>query len=543
MYRDRDFNLAQELPPASEDLIQDLGLAILFDAMADGDAFLLAVAKRAVLSSLSGIPTVLYRQEILSDCLANPRVVRDLYNLAVETIERERKTYWHVSSNNPGFLLHTSINVLHMLVEALRQLRKAAEAHAGKFRSDGFTTLFAMLQRELDEAYLGVVEAHLARLKFRRGVLISGRLGKGNAGGGYLLRRPNEDDRHWARRVFTKRPPAYTFHVHPRDENGGRALGELTNRGINFVANAVAQSSDHILSFFQMVRVELAFYVGCLNLHQKLSAKAEPTCFPVPAPCAERRYAVHNLYDICLALSLNRRVVTNNVAADGKDLLMITGANQGGKSTFLRSVGLAQLMMQCGMFVPARSFSANLCTGIFTHFKREEDATMRRGKLEEELQRASDIVDHLAPDCMTLFNESFQSTNEREGSEIGRQIVDALRESRVKVFFVTHMYDLARTLYEQRSANAAFLRADRREDGTRTFKIVAGAPLATSHGKDVFDEVFRAQAANLPCRGKEPHGSSRDVHRLEPHRQHATGSDVAKAANGNRDRERPLATS
>jgi DNA mismatch repair ATPase MutS len=64
---------------------------------------------------------------------------------------------------------------------------------------------------------------------------------------------------------------------------------------------------------------------------------------------------------------------------------------------------------------------------------------MQRGKLEEELQRVSDIADHLSPDCMTLFNESFQSTNEREGSEIGRQILRALLESRVKVFFVTHM--------------------------------------------------------------------------------------------------------
>ena len=68
---------------------------------------------------------------------------------------------------------------------------------------------------------------------------------------------------------------------------------------------------------------------------------------------------------------------------------MITGANQGGKSTFLRSVGVAQLMMQTGMFVAAQAFSADVRDHVFTHFKREEDAAMESGKLDEELARMS----------------------------------------------------------------------------------------------------------------------------------------------------------
>jgi DNA mismatch repair ATPase MutS len=173
------------------------------------------------------------------------------------------------------------------------------------------------------------------------------------------------------------------------------------------------------LSFFRMLRTELAFYVGCLNLYEKLSAKSEPTCFPVPSPCGERQYAVGSLYDVCLALKLGHRVVGNDCDGDGKELFVITGANQGGKSTFLRSVGLSQLMMQCGMFVPAQSYCADLCTGLFTHYKREEDATMESGKFEEELRRVSAIVEHLSPDSMVLFNESFQSTNEREAPRSG----------------------------------------------------------------------------------------------------------------------------
>ena len=242
-----------------------------------------------------------------------------------------------------------------------------------------------------------------------------------------------------------------------------------------------------------MVQTELAFYVGCLNLSERLEAKGEPLCFPHAVAADQRIHAFEGLYDVCLSLSMDGRVVGNDFDASGKDLLMITGPNQGGKTTFLRSIGLAQLMMQAGMLVPARSFAANLSRRVETHFKREEDASMTSGKLDEELGRMSAIIDRLQPDGMALFNESFQSTNEREGSSIARTIVLALLEHRVKVFFVTHLYDLARRLYERGDTHMAFLRAERREDGTRTFRVVEGRPLSTSHGEDVYREVFQEE--------------------------------------------------
>jgi len=184
--------------------------------------------------------------------------------------------------------------------------------------------------------------------------------------------------------------------------------------------------------------------------------------------------------------------VGNDVNADNKDLFVITGANQGGKSVFLRSIGLAQLMMQCGMFVPAESFCANVCGALFTHYKREEDSAMKSGKLDEELSRMSEIVDSLTSNSMLLFNESFAATNEREGSEIARQITSALLEKRIKILFVTHLYELAHGFYDRKMTNAIFLRAERHADGTRTFRLIEGEPLQTSYGQDVYNGIFGA---------------------------------------------------
>jgi hypothetical protein len=172
-----------------------------------------------------------------------------------------------------------------------------------------------------------------------------------------------------------------------------------------------------------------------------------PLCLPAPSPTDDADLAAEALRDPSLILRLNHLVVGNNLDAAGKSLVVITGANLGGKSTFLRAIGLALLMMQSGMFVTATHFQAGVSSGLFTHYRREEDTTMTSGKLDEELSRMSDIVDHLRPGSTVLLNESFAATNEREGSQITRQIVHALTESGVRVLLVTHLYDLAQGMH------------------------------------------------------------------------------------------------
>jgi DNA mismatch repair ATPase MutS len=284
----------------------------------------------------------------------------------------------------------------------------------------------------------------------------------------------------------------YSFDIADRDERGFRALSELRDRGLDLAANVVAQSTDHLLSFFTMLRTELAFYIGCLHLQERLTTNGEPTCLPVPVGPGRCMLSARELYDVCLSLHVDRGVVGNDVSADGKSLVMITGANQGGKSTFLRSVGLAQLMMQAGMFVPAEFFRANVCDGIFTHFKREEDASMKSGKLDEELSRMSSIADEITPNGLLLCNESFAATNEREGSEVARQVIRAMTDAGIKVLFVTHLFDLADGFYREDLETALFLRAERLPDGARTFRLVPGEPLPTSYGEDSYCRIFGA---------------------------------------------------
>jgi len=497
MYIDRDFDQGGDVSPSAAGLTQDLELDTLFGAMAVGDKFLLEVVKKAVLTSLDGPEAILYRQHILADCLERSAIVREMYAIAVEAIEREKKVWsW---GQYPEGMLHRSVDVIKQFMDLLKRLRHIADAHDAEFRSEGFTTLFRMLAKELDDEYLGSVEDHLRRLEFRDGILMSAGLDDGNKGTHYVLRKPSDTKQGWMERLqawgeqlLLRDRPVYEVQIADRDESGFRMLSELRGRGIGLVAGAPGQSTDHLLSFFRMLRSELGFYVGCLNLRDRLAKKGEPICFPEPFAAGKAILSGRGLYDLCLSLSVKERVVGNDVSADDKLLIMITGANRGGKSTFLRGVGLSQLMMQCGMYVPAESFRANVCDGIFTHYKREEDSSMKSGKLDEELSRMSSIVDNMTPNSIVLLNESFASTNEREGSEIARQIVRALLETGIKVIYVTHLFDLAQGFYLAKMDAALFLRAERLADGRRTFRLVEDEPLPTSYGEDLYRRIFGA---------------------------------------------------
>ena len=492
LHPERDVDLQPQLPWQISALTNDdLELGRLYDAMAAGDTFLLETAKKVIPLTVTDPDVILYRQQVLADCLANRTVVQQMYAIAsaVDGVELRHKVFLGgLNSRDPQLILRRSVRVLELLTATLRQLRSLTDEYADQFRSTGCRQLFAMLAEQLSDDYLARVDDYLSEFHLPRGVLLSARLGSGNKGERHVLHQPPR--RSWWTRLTGNQNDGRGFVVDEGDLTSAQALASLAGRAINDVANTLTQSADHFQSFFGRLRMELGFYLGCLNLRDELTKRQVPTCFPVPAPIGTPRFQCRGLRDVGLCLTTSKKITGNDVDADGKTLILITGANEGGKSTFLRGVGAAQLMMQAGMFVAAETFDANVRDGVFTHFNREEDATLTRGKLEEELARMSAIVEHIGSTSMLLCNESFASTNEVEGSRIARGVVHAMVESGIRVFFVTHLYDLAHSLYARHDPAHLFLRAERRPDGVRTFRLTAGKPEPTSYGEDSFRRIF-----------------------------------------------------
>ncbi len=481
IFPDRNYDPGQPLCADHETLEKDLGINFILETMADEDELIASVCRGLIFSPLRDTEVLAWRQEALLDAMEHPSVVRELYGICVEAEELRRKSWNWLDSSYISGTFSAALSYLAIYLGKLAKLKSIAQDCSGLFKSRAFSGFFRELETELSDEYLKEASEALLSLRNVGNLQIRARLGSFLQGVDYMLCRP-------VKQKFSLRNyfgPVYR--IRGDDHSAQEDLTQRQNRSINELTNALAQAAEHLLAYFNMLRAELSFYAGCLNLRGALSARGMPVCIPEILPPGARNRSAKGLYDGSVALTKGS-ADGNDLTLDGIDLCLISGANQGGKSTFLRSVGQHQLMGQCGMFVFAEAAAVPLRSGVFTHFKKEEDDKLESGKLDEELARMSRIADMLEPDSLILFNESFAATNEREGSEISRQITNALVSGGMEIFAVSHMMDFVNTYLK--TPRCAFLQAERLEDGTRTHRILPGIPTQTAYGMDIYREVF-----------------------------------------------------
>lgn len=477
----------QRVPVArnGDAVAEDLGLADLYTAMAAGDDFIAEVAKAVVPVSLTDPDIIRYRQQVLADFCADPALLHELYAVATEATTVRRWTVMALQS-------------LEGLVGLLRRLRQICEKHpAGT--SAGLRRFREILATQLDDDYLAVLEKHLAALYFEHGMLFSAALGTGNKIDHVILHEPPAAAK---RSLFGTRGGS-TFTAFENFEfHDGDPLKIVTAPALAIVKAVVGRVAENVQGFFHQLRTELAFYLGCVNLRDRLTRTGVPICFPTPAPLGHPILSATDLRDPILTLG-GTDVIGTDIDAAAITFTVVTGANSGGKSTFLRAVGCARLMLQAGMFVTARTCTADLRDGLFTHFVRAEDPAMRHGRLDEELARLRALTDQLRPHGILLCNEPFASTNDRDAAAIADPILSALLDAGVQIVLVTHLHEFARQRYSAGYPTDLFLRAGRDPGGRRTYRLTPGAPEATSHGADIFAQVFGYAPGANPPRGQD----------------------------------------
>ena len=478
LWKDKNAAWDREPDPVLEDRFQDLRLGILIETMAQGNGEISKVCRRVLEEPLQSREEILYRQEILQDCLEDPEIMERVYELCLTAEEKRKNTWCRLTSHHLTTVYSSAEELLKIYMEALIQIRKTLEKKT--FRSRGLGQLSGLLTKELSDDYIDQVRALQWGIESKDGIQISAGLGPELQGVSYVMRQP---DRSLARLRWLLQP-SYT--LGERDMKGAKDLELRQDRAINQVANVMAQAAESLQSLVDQLRKELAFYMGGIHLWRKLSAFRGRLCFPEISEGLERVY--RGLYDGSLALTGTGEIVGNEACSGDHKLWLITGANQGGKTTFLRSIGLCQLMAQCGLFVFAESCRIPIRRQVFTHFGREEDRSLSSGKLDEELLRMSRILDRIQPGAMLLSNESFSSTNDRDGSEILLGVVRGLLQSGVEIFAVTHLMDFAEEI--ARRQDVLSLRPERTQTGERTFLLRQADPVPDAYAEDIYRQIF-----------------------------------------------------
>lgn len=482
----------QQSLPHGEHLVLDLGLEPIILAGADGDEVVQEVLGSALVRPLTNASDILFRQGVMQDFLQHPDLLHSLYDVTGRAIAAEHEARRHSLSmfDRPGSRLHDSVALLYLLLDFLKELRQLADTNTSMVRSEGVLAFLSATRDDLSDDYLEEVAFHLRSLRFTAGIPATVRVSPGNGITDYRLDQPTERRWRLLDLISMPRRSPYMVTLAERDEAGGSALRNMRDFSLNDLADTMERSAKHVQGYLHRLHREAAFYIGAVNLLQTFTRRNIATCFPESDDSLTPVLTFTALCDAGLALRGQGAPVPVDLDADGRTLILITGANSGGKTTFLRSVGIAQLLTQAGLPVPARSFRTAPAGQILTHFKREEDASFTSGKLDEELSRMSGLVPDLMPGSLILFNESFASTSEAEGSEIARNIVLALTQRGIRVVYVTHMYQLAKGLDEMHDGTHLFMRTVLTAEGQPTYQLHPGAPEPRSNGIEMYDRVF-----------------------------------------------------
>lgn len=217
---------------------------------------------------------------------------------------------------------------------------------------------------------------------------------------------------------------------------------------------------------------EVQFYLAYLELIDRLESVGLTFCVPrVSGRSKEVR--ARGAFDVVLANKLvaeSSEVVRNDFFLRGEErIIVVTGPNNGGKTTFARTFGQLHYVASLGLPVPGVDAQLFLFDQIFTHFEKQEDPTSQRGKLEDELLRIHDIIDQATARSVVILNEIFTSTTLADalylGSKVLRKVMD-LDALCVCVTFVDELADLGPSTVSMVST------VDAADPAVRTFQVV-----------------------------------------------------------------------
>ena len=280
----------------------------------------------------------------------------------------------------------------------------------------------------------------------------------------------------------------------------------ILDRAITSMLTRIVKKLKHVLSRHVSVSTatisallpELLYYIHWAEYVEKLQAKGFVMCKPQLLDGEKREMHAAGLYNLKLAQSFMEKnegsdgIVGNNLDFDAEHrIYILTGANRGGKTTITQAVGMAFLLAQGGIYVPAESFAFSPADNIFTHYPADENQTMDLGRLGEESKRFRDIFVEATPQSLLLLNESFSTTSFEEGFYIARDVVRILLKLGVRTIFNTHMHKLAAEIDELNKESSESKGASlitETEAGKRSYRIRVAPPEGLSYARDIAEK-------------------------------------------------------
>jgi DNA mismatch repair protein MutS2 len=255
--------------------------------------------------------------------------------------------------------------------------------------------------------------------------------------------------------------------------------GEVMARLIDAVQEGL---QGEIVHFVQLLG-DLELYLGALGFHDLARASGLEVTLPELVPPSHPR-ELHGLFNPLL-LAHGIQPVPCDITTDRLETtVLVTGPNSGGKTRLLQSLGLAQLLAQSGLFVPARSAALSLCPGLVVSLIQETKADQAEGRLGVELVRIRALFERLPPGAMVILDELCSGTNPSEGEEIFELVVRMLTRLKPQALITTHFLAFAARLeHEKKITDLRFLQVELGPDHRATYQFTPGVAQTSLAGQ------------------------------------------------------------
>lgn len=252
---------------------------------------------------------------------------------------------------------------------------------------------------------------------------------------------------------------------------------------------------DEILMRFDE---EIGFYLAFYRFEEKM--RDEGFAFAVPVVDSKEEMRAAGLYDLALAcvnVRQKKEVVSNDmVYHNGESFFVVTGPNQGGKTTFARSLGQLVYFAKMGLDVPALSASVPYFSDLLTHFSVEESIETGRGKLKEELTRLAPMMNDVFDHAFVIINELFTTAASFDACIMGKRVLEHFLGQNCCGVYVTHLKELSEgdgRIVSLRALVEEVEQFDNEQGGTRIrnvrkFKMIRSAAEDTGYAGDLVEK-------------------------------------------------------